>query len=541
MVYFRFKNLLLASLASSVFFTSCKKESSQPSWDLNILAPILKSSISINNLVTDTLLKSNADSSVKIVYNSDLINYNLDTIAKVPDTTVHLTFITPIPNYNYSGGTLLLNSAQEIDFKLNNIYLNKAVIKSQFVRLYIENRIDSTVAFTYEVPCATNGVGHFILKDSVAGKTGTTPAIYDTILDFSGYTLDLTGINGTSTNAITTKMEAHIGTNVSYVIIPHNDSLYVVNTAYNIKPSYARGYLGQTLIDVGPEESSFSLFNSVKSGILSLPQTKVTLNLENSVGVDARLKISKISSINSRTGTTVDLASTSVINKSVNINRALETGNAASPVLPSTQTIVLNSSNSNVGSFIGNMPDKLSYTMQVNVNPLGNASGSNDFIFAGYGIKAKMNIEIPLSLVATKLTLSDTLMLDLSSITGQEKILNGNLYLYATNGLPLNATIQIYLLDKNLNKTDSLMVPPNNVIASALLDVTNKVKETVETKLTIPVSKEKIAKLVTTKKALVLAYFNTANQPNPVNIYNYYKLDFKLVADFGYSNSSTKK
>jgi hypothetical protein len=535
------KITLFLFLVAIGIFTSCKKEASQPSWDVDVLAPLIKSSLSINDLVTDTLLQSNPDSSVKIVYNGDLINFSSDTLANVPDTVISNSFKTPLSPYTYAGGTKLIQSNQEIDFKISGVELKKATIKTQLIKLHIENRIDSMVYFEYGVPCAKLGGQPFQLTDSIPGKVGANPAIYDTIIDLSGYSVDLTGFSGAKYNIITTHLLAKISDKVPYVVITNSDSLYIVNTVYNVKPAYASGYLGQTSITVGPQQSDFSLFKNIKSGMLNLPNAKISLELENSIGADARLKISKISSINNRTASTVDLACSAVINKSININRATETGIAASPVSPSVQTIVLNNSNSNIAAFISNMPDKLSYTMQVNVNPLGNVSGSNDFVYSGYGIKAKMNVEIPLSMVATNLTLSDTLMLDLSSIQGQEKINSGNLYLYANNGLPFDATIQIYLLDNNLAKTDSLIIPPNNTIVSAKLGSNQKVSQIVNTKLTIPVSKSKIDELIHTKKALVVARFNTANQPNPVNIYNYYKLDFKLIADVNYTFSGTKK
>lgn len=531
--------LLLVSLVICLLVSSCKKDSTQPSWDVDALVPLIKSSLTINNLITDSLIISNPDSSVKIVYNSDLINFSSDTLADVPDTTVHFSYVSPFL-YNYVGGTDLIKKTSEIDFDLNGIELNKAIIKSEFIHLHVENRIDSTIVFNYDIPCATlNGVP-LTLFDSVAGGKAANPSIYDTIIDLAGYTVDLTGLSKTKYNIVTTYVHAYISKGIFAVFASPQDSLYITNSAYSIKPGYAKGYLGQTVINVGPEQSNFTLFNSIKSGTLKLPNVNVKLDLENSIGVDARLKISKITSMNTKTGTNIDLVSPAAINKSININRATETGNAASPVNPTIYSILLNSGNSNISALFSNMPDKLSYAIQVSINPLGNISGSNDFVYSDYGIKAKMNIEIPLSVLASNLTLSDTLLMDLSNIKEEGKINGGNLYLYATNSMPFDAAIQIYLLDKNLNISDSLLVPPGNTILSGQLGTNLKVINAVSSKLTIPVTKNKLSRLVHSDKALVIARFNTANQPNPVNIYNYYKLDLKLIADFNYSISADK-
>jgi len=526
--------LLLLTGFTALFYNSCRKSSSSPSWDVDILAPLIKSSLTINNLIPDSLLQDNPDSSIKIVYNSDLINFSSDTLAKVPDTTLTLSF-KDLTDFNYYGGHYLITpTTSTINFKLGDVQLKKATIKTEFIRLYLENRVDSMVVFEYKIPSATLGGVPFDVVDSIPGKSGNTPTIYDKTFSLAGYTVDLTGPSGTGSNIVTTFVKAYVSKRVSYVTIKPTDSLYIINSAYSIKPAYAKGYLGQSTTMVGPQQTDFSLFSGIKSGILNLPNVNIDVVLENSIGADARIKISNISAINSSSGINIPLVCSSVINKSININRALETGIASSPVIPSTQTLHINSSNSNISSLLNIYPDKLGYSMQVNVNPLGNVSGDNDFVYSGYGIKAKLNVSIPLSVVASNLTLSDTLLLDLSSIKQEDNVNGGFLYLYTTNGLPLDAGIQIYLLDSKLHITDSLLTPPSNIIASALVDASFKVTEAVNTKLTIPVTKAKIAELVKTKKALVVARFNTTKQPNPVSIYSNYKLDFKLIADLNY-------
>lgn len=529
---------LIVGVAS--LFTSCKKESTQPSWDVDILAPLLYSSLDINNLVSDTLLQSNVDSSLKIVYNGDLIDFKADTLTSLGDTTVHMSFVTPF-QYNYSGGDWIINRAVDVDFELGDIQLKSAGIQTQFIKLYIENRIDSMVVFEYDIPSATLSGVPFAVKDSVVGGSPSNPTIYEKTFSLAGYTIDLRGQKKEKYNLITTHLLAYISNRVSYVTVHKADSLYFENSTYDIKPYYGKGYLGKTTISVGPEDSKFSLFNNIKSGILSLPNVNITLDLENAIGADAQIKISKLTSVNTKTSTSIDLVNSALINKTINIDRATETGLSASPVSPSKKTFYLNNGNSNIASLISNLPDKFSYAMQVNINPLGNISGSNDFIYTDYGIKAKMNVEIPLSAVATNLTLSDTVSMNLSSIKEHEKINSGNLYLYASNGLPFDAAIQLYLLNNVGTKIDSLLIPPNNTIASALLGSDQKVSQKVDTKLTIPITKIKLDRLVQTKKALVIARFNTANQPTPVSIYSNYKLSFKLIADINYTFSDAKK
>ena len=80
--------LLPIAVCYLLALASCKKDNSKPQWDTQILAPFLKSSLSIKDLLTDTLLKANADNSLKIVYSNHLYQFSTDTLLHISDTTV---------------------------------------------------------------------------------------------------------------------------------------------------------------------------------------------------------------------------------------------------------------------------------------------------------------------------------------------------------------------------------------------------------------------------------------------------------------------
>ena len=49
-----------------------------------MLAPLIKSSLSINNIVADSLIKTNPDSSISLVYETNLYKLTLDTLLSLP-------------------------------------------------------------------------------------------------------------------------------------------------------------------------------------------------------------------------------------------------------------------------------------------------------------------------------------------------------------------------------------------------------------------------------------------------------------------------
>src|ERR1039457_2278372 len=81
------KFLVIATIVLLIW-SSCKRNPNQERWDTNILAPLVKSTLTLKNLINDTLLKTNADSTISLVYQSSLYNFTLDSLFKIPDTTM---------------------------------------------------------------------------------------------------------------------------------------------------------------------------------------------------------------------------------------------------------------------------------------------------------------------------------------------------------------------------------------------------------------------------------------------------------------------
>jgi hypothetical protein len=271
------------------------------------------------------------------------------------------------------------------------------------------------------------------------------------------------------------------------------------------------------------------LFRHIISGTLKLEDVNIGLSIENSIGADARVTINDLVSVNSRTGNVLPLLSSSVIGSAININRAVDNnGN----LTPSTYSVSLTPLNSNIKQFVENLPDKLNYKLVNEINPLGNVSGSNDFVYYGKLIKTNFNMTIPLSLIANDLTMADTMNFTMNANTSN--VNSGNLYLYFENGFPFTAQAQLYLMNSNSAITDSLISAPN-IISAPSLDINSICVGQRETKLTIPVGEGKLNELRSAKKMYIKIKFNTANQPNYVKIYSFYELKFKVVGDFNYT------
>ena len=77
---------LLYLLLSSLALVSCIKDK-KTTWDTEMLAPIVKSELSVSDLLTSDYITSNSDSTLKLVYSSDLFSMNTDSFVELPDST----------------------------------------------------------------------------------------------------------------------------------------------------------------------------------------------------------------------------------------------------------------------------------------------------------------------------------------------------------------------------------------------------------------------------------------------------------------------
>ncbi|MGQ0829190.1 MAG: hypothetical protein ACT4ON_12450 [Bacteroidota bacterium] len=511
-------------------FFSCRKELEKPYWDTEILAPLVNASLDINNILPDSILQINPDSSLKIVFQNDIYKLAMDTLFKIPDTTlnkVYPMFSVKLP----PGQVVIPNNQIETSYNLKGIQLRVAIIKSGLVRYTIKNYIHEVTDFVYTIPSAKLNNVPFSINISVPAAVGTTPGIFTKVYDLSGYVFSLTGINGNKINTLYTALTASISASATdSVQLSSSESLVIENEFYDIQPYYTKGYFGQNTFNIGPEQTDFTMFNRIVGGAINLEDVNFNLKIENPIGIDARAYISNLSSINTRTGNTINL-SNSIIGSAININRAAESGGN---VFPTSANFPLTISNSNIKNLIENLPDKFGYTMQVNTNPLGNVSGSNDFIYSDKLLNVRLDMEIPLSLVASNLILTDTFNLAISNSNGVKNVHSGTVTLFANNGFPFDAAMQFYLLNENNVVVDSLLGYANT-IDEASVNSSYRVIAKKLTKIVVPVSESKMNLLYNTKKVMLKVKFNTGTPPQYMKIYSDYKIDIKLVGDFNYT------
>ncbi len=517
-----YKITIVAALL--LLLENCKKENNSAYWDTEVLAPVAYGNLTIENFINDTLLLENPlDSSIRLFFQKNLTAVNFDTLYDFNDTTVTSVFA---PGFNFTANPGMVFYSQAEDFELsvsNGIALNAATIKQGNIFLQVTSDIDERTVATFTIPKATlNSVPLSVTEEIPANGSKTLN------IDLAGYQLDLTGTSGAEVNTISFSVQGKIADDGQTTPINAFDKFLLAATFQDVQPEYLHGYFGSHNIDASAADEPVTFFNKITSGSLQIEDVSVGLTLENGIGTDVQFNIGQLTAINTHNGNQVSL-SHSLIGSTVNINRAIETSSATNPVQPMVKTFSIDVNNSNIKNFIEVLPTAISYDIQLAVNPFGNISGNNDFFYEQYSFNTYLTFDMPLSFIATELTLVDTLDFDLN-IKNRSYVNDGQLLLNYENFFPFDMQFSLTLLDSLKQPLSTLL--SNESINAGLLDNNFRVVQAAEGTVSFPVSGDTGKQIPETCYLIVKAIFNTANQINYQRIYSNYYINTTLIADF---------
>ena len=526
------KILALGIILFTLF--SCRKDLERPNWDVDLLAPLIKTTLSLEDLLPDSIIQTNPDTSIKLVYQTNIFDINMDSLFKIPDTVITEVYVFPFNSIANPGSSFYSNAEERKLNVTNGVELNLVRVASGFIEIEIFSEIKEKVIITYTIPSAIKNGDTLVLKEIIPAGTLTQDGYFKKMIDLSGYDLDLTGVSKSEVNTFITRAVGTVDTNaLAPVNISSGEKIIYNNTFIDIVPSFVRGYFGQQQLHFGPETTNTNAFSKIKSGTLDLEQVDVSIEFKNGIGVDAQLVLNQFSSINTNTVNNVALNHSS-IGAPLNLNRAQLTYSTPE-VNYSSYNIAMNISNSNIDQLIEIFPNQLLYDINLNVNPFGNISGGNDFVYKKHSLETNLNVEFPLSLVANNLTLEDIVDFSLTEESTSGRIIDGTLFIYASNGYPFDANLQLALYDENMNFLQNLTT--NNLIQSAPVNTALKVINDKESVISITLSESDVNNLYLAKNILLTIAFTTTSQPQFIKIYEGYDIDIKVVGDFSYNAS----
>jgi hypothetical protein len=526
------KAVVSAAIVLAVF-SSCKKENKNPEWDVNILSPIFKATLTVKNILADTLYTT-PDGRVNIIFTSNGYSPPVDSLFQFHDTLIASSFVAPV-TLNIAPGTPIYSANQTVALSIpNGVQLKTVIIKKGFAHFIARNKLQTKVNYAFVIPGAISNGNPFSISQSVNAAPAGGVTVFDGTYDMTGYTIDLTGPLHTLFNTLTYNVNAYTDSAGITVTPLTGDTVFSVFTGFkSLVPLYGKGYLGQGTVTVTDDSADVGFTKMIQGGTIVLDSISASIDIKNYVGADAQAEITSFQSINGRTGITVPLNAPTVINHTININRATET--LPPPHYPLNYTynhLGFDQTNSNIIPFLENIPSKITYSLHINFNPLGPISGGNDFIYTDSLFDTKLSLNFPFRFGANQLIFTDTVNSAIKDTSNLSNAGSGNFTLVADNGFPWEMQLQISLLDESNHVTDNIIV--QGTITAAPLNSSMRAVGKVRSTLTFPVDEARKQRILSAKQLITTTRLTTSAYPQPLQVYSDYELDIRLIGDMVY-------
>ena len=255
---------LLPLFVFVVFVSSCRRDIENATWNSRAVAPLIKSSMSINDLVGSEVGQKNNDNSIKVVYKQKLYSVTSDSLLKFPDSTyTYGTSLQSLVLANdsvvypvtlgkiardqdvYTKGFIIGNQGNPIPFpafpniSTNDINLDGSTFFQSMEALsgFMDIRIENTLPVDISVL-------NFLLKnDPIHGGSTIASGSFPVIPSGTSATLsfDLSG------QTVYGKMVAKILTmntdaSVGLKVVDTNNAVTTIVKIRNLKPKTAQAY-----------------------------------------------------------------------------------------------------------------------------------------------------------------------------------------------------------------------------------------------------------------------------------------------------------
>lgn len=522
-----FKKIAFIGLVALIMM-ACRKPVSA-NWDLDLTFPVVNSELNIKNFFGDTLFSSDNTGLLHLKFNREVLAFKLDSLFKLPDTSIVSTFTIPaiIPTTLTPGQSLTFFPPSELTFSVgSDVALKRFDVREGQLSVKFSNDLTEPLDLLYLIPNATKNGSVFTIAETIPPGINSLTKTYN----MNGYSFNMRGLNGNKYNTISQTYTVTVNPNANPVVVNYGQGAKVELTYTDILPDYIEGYFGQQTVDLDLDTVRFDFGENLQASNFLLDEVNLAFLIKNEFGAEFSCNLNNIKSINGVTNNTVTLNSSQLSN--INLNRAIKTGQSS---LPSEKTILLNKANSNIAPFISNLPDKMTYQGKVELNPLGNISGYNDFAFYNTGLSIQAEVDIPLRYTANYFGLVSNSTVDFENTDQLDNVKSGYFAVFAENGFPFSVQIQAYLIDEYKQVLDSLMIPGENTILPGQVNALNDVTAPFKSEIRIPVSVSKIEALKKTRSIEIKSFFRMPPNPPLINIYDRYKLKVNIVANLEYN------
>ncbi len=492
--------------------------------------PLVNSRLGMDDILARNqldLIQTDAEGLITLVYEDNLIEVNPFQLLPPLEQKMEYSLGTGIPGtltFNVPGS---LNYADQVDIdypapqdqKLREIKLKSGKLLIELNPSFPGITPDIDLDFTLPGIILADGSTYSVSKSIPSNSPNTFT------VDLTGATVDFTK-GALADDRFALDYDATINYNAGDQL-GKNDKLDYGFTLQDVEIKHVIGDFGSQQIPIAKDSLKISIFGQVSSkGKVRLTNPKLFFEINNGIGLPFRVLFNELYSYNEVVDQTYPILFQTFpnpfpINSPVKIDDTVAT------------SLEVNKDNTSIIEILSPTPKYLIYDVVGEVNPGG---GPNyNFISDESIFKIKARAELPLEGFVDTLKIQDTVEFSLGQTV--EELESATVNIITTNGLPLDAKLQIYLYDSKANNNagqvlDSLITLDNNqIFVSGVPGANGKIDQTTLEDQTIQVvlNQQTAQSMVTSDKMIISAQLETYNAPNQsIKLFNDYGLGIKI-------------
>ena len=491
---------------------------------LPLVALILPSCNQLDSISTIEDFEVQADYAIPII-NSTTTIHDLLEAAETEATLINTTSDGTLSfNYQSSGPTVeaeqLFTDIPDFPFAVPNeptsvaleifpgVDLETLELKSGRINFEILSSIQDDINIQIVFSNLTRNGQPFTITEQLIDQGQAPQEFRIENIDVSGYQLDL---NNQEITVEYTAFKISDGSDVTLDL--------VAGWGRNWKYNFVSGNFSNQEFNIDVDTLSIDLFDLGFDGELSLADPQISLDFENSFGLDIRTRITQLTMINA-------------IGESVTLSGQVATEGflLAAPQLNEvgtvkSSTLTLNKDNSNIVEMLAIQPQKIIYQLGAEINPTNNSEVN--FIQSQSKITTAIRAVVPAH-GTFKMQTEQEVEVDFGQ---PDQLKSASFKLITTNEMPFGAAVQFYFLDENSIIIDSLFNNQEMILRAA--PVGNDGFPTTPSPLTteIAVPANRIESMNLSRKMLMRINLATTNDAQtPARITPEQALDVKLGA-----------
>lgn len=486
----------------------------QVEWDPTIAAPIVKTRLTIEDFLNQTstaFLEIDDDNLIHVVYRGELGSIKASQLAGIPPQNFNGSFgLTQFHiNELNNNGSVTINASTIFNFDLTSAEMDSLYMKACALATQLSSDLQHDLSIKLTIPgIQLNGADYTHTFD--LPYSGSTPSTVSASDNVSGAFFDLTKSGVQNFNQLRAFFDITVNKVGNNPISTSDMVSFNTNMLYN---EYTVMYGFITGSDISPntgDSIEFDLFKGVDSSLrdidFSIGDPRVKVIIENSYGIPINASITDFAVV------------------TTDGDRIVATGYPAPLPIPTPtrqqigetvrDSFELNKNNSNIADLVSNVPRRLIYDYDAQVNPPGTTE--RNFVTYNSELKVIVDIDVPLDGSGNGFVLNRELPLDSSfqDFEDVEELDEVNLRLYIENDFPVDVDLQIYFKDQDSVIVDSLFVPSQLLLRSPAVDANGIITGPEKYTIDITMDKARFEKIRDAKTGLVTAKLNTTRSGN---------------------------